>query len=105
MSSEPFIDSLDIITDSPNAEEALTILSIPLPVTKAKVQAAASAFIKRCPIVVIRCGELGAFIQGTQQIKDGCWIAAFWNMDSAGQVVDVTGTLARIYTSPLLTGC
>lgn len=76
---------------SPNAEEALAILSIPLPVTKAKVQAAASALLKRCPVVVIRCGELGAFIQGTGQVKDGCWIAAFWDIDSVGRVVDVTG--------------
>jgi sugar/nucleoside kinase (ribokinase family) len=80
-----------IFLGSPNAEEALSLLSIPLPVSAAKVRSAAARFLAHCSLLIIRCGELGAFIQGKEQQQGGCWIEAFWGEDDKAHIVDVTG--------------
>ncbi|KAG1892696.1 Ribokinase-like protein [Suillus subluteus] len=56
---------------SPNAEEALSLLSLPLVVTKSAVENAASEFLK---------------------MGEGQWIDAFWSStENIDKVVDVTG--------------
>lgn len=83
---------------SPNAEEALSLLSLPLIVTKSAVENAASEFLKigvgkeNSGSVIIRSGALGAYVM-TSDKKRG-WIDAFWSsaedIDNL-MVVDVTG--------------
>ncbi|KAG1863314.1 Ribokinase-like protein [Suillus tomentosus] len=83
---------------SPNAEEALSLLSLPLIVTKSAVENAASEFLKmgvgkeNSGSVIIRSGALGAYVMTSD--KKGQWIDAFWssaeNIDNL-MVVDVTG--------------
>ncbi|KAG1832922.1 Ribokinase-like protein [Suillus variegatus] len=83
---------------SPNAEEALSLLSLPLIVTTSAVENAASEFLKmgvgkeNSGSVIIRSGALGAYVMTSD--KKGRWIDAFWssaeNIDSL-TVVDVTG--------------
>ncbi|RPD61875.1 Ribokinase-like protein [Lentinus tigrinus ALCF2SS1-7] len=81
---------------SPNAEEALSLLSMPANPTKESIESACSAFLdmgigpKGDGAVVIRSGAMGACI-GLK--GNPCsWVEAFWNgEDSADKVVDVTG--------------
>ncbi|KAG2058895.1 Ribokinase-like protein [Suillus hirtellus] len=83
---------------SPNAEEALSLLSLPLIVTKSAVENVASEFLKmgvgkeNSGSVIIRSGALGAYVMTSD--KKGRWIDAFWssaeNIDNL-MVVDVTG--------------
>jgi len=83
--------------DSPNAEEALSLLSIPLPPTRASIEEAADRFLRygigggRRGWVIIRSGEMGAYVKSLE--GGGRWIDAFWtsSADDAGSVVDVTG--------------
>ncbi|KAH7916744.1 Ribokinase-like protein [Hygrophoropsis aurantiaca] len=78
---------------SPNAEEALGLLSLPLPVTRAAVEGAAAQFLalgvgeggKGC--VIIRSGALGAYVKTRE--REGQWIHAFWT--DLSKVLDVTG--------------
>lgn len=83
----------DIDILSPNAEEALRMLAMPLPVTKTKVEEAAAAFIKAgvklC--VIIRCAGLGAYALETGAAGRGFWTPAFWAEKDTGRIVDVTG--------------
>lgn len=80
---------------SPNAEEALGLLSIPLPVTHAKVEEAAKKLLDHGVgeggqgSVVIRSGALGAYAV-SRSIK-GRWVEAFWGPNDLHRVVDVTG--------------
>ncbi|OAX40659.1 Ribokinase-like protein [Rhizopogon vinicolor AM-OR11-026] len=78
---------------SPNAEEALSLLSLPLIVTKPAVENAASEFIKmgvgEGGSVIIRSGALGAYIITSD--RKGQWIDAFWSSENIDRVVDVTG--------------
>ena len=80
---------------SPNAEEALGLLSIPLPVTLAKVEEAANKFLdygvgnSGQGSVVIRSGALGAYV--TSRAAKGRWVEAFWGPNDLRRVVDVTG--------------
>ncbi|KAL0580763.1 hypothetical protein V5O48_001228 [Marasmius crinis-equi] len=76
---------------SPNAEEALSLLSLPLPPTKASIEEAANIFVElgAKEAVVIRSGGLGAYVLTKE--KGGKWIPAFWSSDDANEVVDVTG--------------
>lgn len=82
---------------SPNAEEALGLLSIPLPVTKAKIEEAAVKFLGYGVgeggegSVVIRSGALGAYV--VSRATKGRWVEAFWGPNDLHRVVDVTGTL------------
>ncbi|KAK0191208.1 Ribokinase-like protein [Armillaria mellea] len=78
---------------SPNAEEALLVLSMALPPTKTSVEEAAEKFLefgvgnKGRGSVIIRSGELGAYV--ATRANGGKWIDAFWADQE--KVVDVTG--------------
>ncbi|KAF8204950.1 Ribokinase-like protein [Pholiota molesta] len=80
---------------SPNAEEALSILSIPLPPSKETIEKAADEFLElgvghqRSGWVIIRSGGLGAYVKSLE--TQGRWIEAFWTPEDAAKVVDVTG--------------
>jgi hypothetical protein len=81
---------------SPNAEEALGLLSVPLPVTQVKIEEAAAKFLDYGVgeggqgSVVVRSGELGAYV--VSKATKGRWVEAFWGSNSLHHVVDVTGT-------------
>ncbi|TFK93922.1 Ribokinase-like protein [Polyporus arcularius HHB13444] len=86
----------DISVLSPNAEEALSLLSMPTNPTKQSIEAACSAFLDMGVgptgggAVVIRSGAMGACI-GLRG-SPCTWVEAFWNgEDNADKVVDVTG--------------
>ncbi|TFY72501.1 hypothetical protein EVG20_g506 [Dentipellis fragilis] len=78
---------------SPNAEEALSLLSIPLPTTKPKIEEACARFLEigvgpgRDGWVIVRSGALGAYVASAN--RKGEWISAFWEDEQ--KVVDVTG--------------
>lgn len=80
---------------SPNAEEALGLLSIPLPATRAKIEEAATKFLDygigedAAGSIVIRSGALGAYVMSTS--TKGRWVDAFWGPHDPKRVVDVTG--------------
>ncbi|GLB33586.1 putative pfkB family carbohydrate kinase [Lyophyllum shimeji] len=82
---------------SPNAEEALSLLSIPLPPTRASIEEAADRFLQygvgheRKGWIIVRSGEMGAFVKSLK--SEGRWVDAFWtaSADDAGRIVDVTG--------------
>lgn len=81
---------------SPNAEEALSLLSLPLIVAKSAVENAASEFLKMgvgkesSGSVIIRSGALGAYVMTSD--RKGRWIDAFWSSaENIDKVVDVTG--------------
>ncbi|KAJ7276206.1 Ribokinase-like protein [Mycena haematopus] len=80
---------------SPNAEEALGLLSLPLPPSKKLIEEAAHKFLelgvgtdgKGC--VIIRSGSMGACVA----LKDRPmrWVPAFWSSKDEHKIVDVTG--------------
>jgi len=80
---------------SPNAEEALGLLSRVLPVTQAKIEEAAGRFLdygigdSDQGSVVIRSGALGAYT--ASRAAKGRWVEAFWGPNDLHRVVDVTG--------------
>lgn len=78
---------------SPNAEEALSLLSIPIvqPIAKLTVEEAAQKFLELGAknAVIIRCGALGAYVLTRE--GGGKWIEAYWTKDDASRIVDVTG--------------
>ncbi|KAJ3485052.1 hypothetical protein NLI96_g5240 [Meripilus lineatus] len=80
---------------SPNADEALSLLSITEPVSKAVVEEAASRFLELgvgeegSGSVVIRSGHLGAYIATRK--RGGKWIDAYWGVGNTDKVIDVTG--------------
>jgi len=80
---------------SPNAEEAMGLLSIPLPVTQVKIEEAAAKFLDYgvgeggSGSVVIRSGALGAYV--VSRAAEGRWVEAFWGPNDPHHVVDVTG--------------
>jgi len=66
-------------------------LSIGLPVTRPKVEEAATRFskeVKKC--VIIRCGSMGAYLV-QRGGAGGKWIDAYWTPEDSIKVVDVTG--------------
>jgi hypothetical protein len=81
---------------SPNAEEALALLSLPLPPTRSLIERAANKFLEigvgaeGTGCVIIRSGAMGAFVK--TRASQGMWVGAFWCIDDVGKVVDVTGT-------------
>ncbi|KAF8639802.1 hypothetical protein AX17_001061 [Amanita inopinata Kibby_2008] len=87
----------DISILSPNAEEALSLLSLPLPPSKDTIETAADKFLsygvghEGSGWVVIRSGAMGAYVKSRE--LTGIWIEAFWTPDDSesGKVVDVTG--------------
>ena len=80
---------------SPNADEALSLLSMPLPPVKATIEAACLRFLALgvgpggTGHVVIRSGALGACIASREEPPQ--WIDAFWTETVTEKVVDVTG--------------
>lgn len=80
---------------SPNAEEALSLLSISSPITRKSVEVAAARFLElgedntgpKC--VIIRSGALGAYV--ATKADGGQWVDAFWTTEDSVKVVDVTG--------------
>jgi len=80
---------------SPNAEEAFSLLSRSLPVSKEGIEEAASQFLELgvghegSGWVVIRSGALGAFVESRE--TQGVWVDAFWTPTDEDKVVDVTG--------------
>jgi len=78
---------------SPNAEEALNLLSFSLPPTKSSIEQACKAFLGLgigpggTGWVIIRSGSMGAYVASRSQ--PGAWIDAYWRNDE--RVVDVTG--------------
>ncbi|KAF9468956.1 Ribokinase-like protein [Collybia nuda] len=86
----PFISIL-----SPNAEEALALLSLPLPPTRSSIERAAGMFLdigvgtEGGGWVIIRSGGMGAYLKARN--TEGLWVNAFWTNKDAGKIVDVTG--------------
>jgi len=80
---------------SPNAEEALSLLSFPSQPTKLLVELAAARYLEfgvghhggGC--VIIRSGAMGAYVATRE--KGGRWIEAFWTDKDPHKIVDVTG--------------
>jgi hypothetical protein len=71
-------------------------LSLPLPLSKEGIEAAAHKFLaynigRGSGCVIIRCGAMGAYVKKRE--TSGLWIDAFWMSDDGGRVVDVTGKL------------
>lgn len=88
------LPKIDIL--SPNAIEALTILSMPVEsVTREMVEVACSRLLamdvgkEGKGAVIIRSGELGAYVNQVE--KKGLWVDAYWCEGRSGKVVDVTG--------------
>ncbi|KAI0763271.1 Ribokinase-like protein [Irpex lacteus] len=80
---------------SPNADEALSLLSIPGTPTPSLIEQACQQFLdlgvgpNGSGTVIIRSGHLGAYVK-SQKTK-GQWIPAYWGEEDAEKVVDVTG--------------
>jgi len=80
---------------SPNAEEAFSLLSRPLPLSKEGIEEAAKEFLnfgvghEGSGWVVIRSGALGAYVISRK--TEGAWVEAFWTTTDVNRVVDVTG--------------
>jgi len=80
---------------SPNAEEALGLLSLPLPPSRKLIEEAAHRFLelgvgadgKGC--VIIRSGSMGACV--AQKDQPMRWVPAFWTSKDEDKIVDVTG--------------
>jgi len=88
------LPKIDIL--SPNAMEALTILSMSVEnVTREMVEDACLQLLamdvgkEGKGAVIIRSGELGAYVK--QGRKKGLWIDAYWGENRLEKVVDVTG--------------
>ncbi|KAI0316716.1 Ribokinase-like protein [Amylostereum chailletii] len=80
---------------SPNAEEALSLLSLPLPATRPAIESACATFLALgvgpagSGSVIIRSGAMGAYV--ASRARAGVWVDAFWGDKDAARVVDVTG--------------
>jgi hypothetical protein len=89
-------------TYSPNAEEALSFLADPSPVSKSSIERACKAFLDfgvgpgGTGTVIIRSGSLGAYVASRSQ--PGAWIEAYWRGEE--RVVDVTGDFLRRRPGP-----
>ena len=94
---------------SPNAEEALAFLSMPMPPTKDLIEEACRRFLDMGVgsngngSVIIRSGALGACVGAR---SSPCrWVDALWTESDSGKVVDVTGSPSGLEpTKPRLTG-
>jgi hypothetical protein len=90
---------------SPNAEEAFSLLSMPLPVTKRGIEEACERFLnfgvgessEGC--VIIRSGALGAHVANRD--NGGRWIDAYWAENDLERVVDVTGIFIAARTQAI----
>jgi len=79
---------------SPNAEEALSLLSLSGVPTKELIEHAANKFLDMgvgtagAGCVIIRSGALGAYV--TTRAQGGQWVDPYWT-NNTEKVVDVTG--------------
>ena len=86
---------------SPNAEEALSLLSLPLPPSRESIELAAHRFLEigvgqdKTDWVYIRSGPLGAYIKS--QMTKGAWVDAYWTREDSHKIVDVTGRFEPQY--------
>jgi len=84
-----------VVILSPNADEAFSLLSRPLPLSKEGIEEAAKEFLnfgigrQGNGWIVIRCGALGAYVKSAD--TEGAWIDAYWTSTDVERVVDVTG--------------
>ena len=85
---------------SPNAEEALSLLSMPIQPTKERIEETCRLFLDMGVgphgngWVIVRSGAMGACIasRGSHCV----WIDAFWTGEqSSDKIVDVTGMFPR----------
>jgi len=82
---------------SPNAEEALSLLSRKDAPTKELVEWAAEMLLASGAEkdwhgwVIIRSGAMGAYVRS--RAHEGAWVEAYWTESDAEKVVDVTGVL------------
>ncbi|KAI0092828.1 Ribokinase-like protein [Irpex rosettiformis] len=80
---------------SPNADEALSLLSIPGTPTCALIEQACQRLLDLgvgpdgSGTVIIRSGHLGAYVKS--RTKEGWWVPAYWGEENKAKVVDVTG--------------
>ncbi|KAH6915139.1 Ribokinase-like protein [Coprinopsis sp. MPI-PUGE-AT-0042] len=80
---------------SPNAVEALSLLSMPSIETKDSIERAASSFLDFSigedgkGWVIIRSGAMGAYVRSRG--RPGRWIEAYWTPEDEKRIVDVTG--------------
>lgn len=92
-SSNAFFHALTSI--SPNAEEALSLLSLPLPPSRESIELAARKFLEigvgqdKTGWVIIRSGALGAYMKS--QVTKGAWVDAYWTREDSHKIIDVTG--------------
>ena len=84
---------------SPNAEEALSLLSMPHPPTKELIEAACAKFLEFGVgrdgegHVIIRSGPMGSYVASRK--KAGIWVDAYWKSEkNPEKIVDVTGILS-----------
>jgi hydroxymethylpyrimidine/phosphomethylpyrimidine kinase len=83
------IESLDRC--SPNAEEGLSLLSLPQPPTRTLIEQAANSFLHfGAHSVIVRSGALGAYIKSSKDVP-GQWVEAYFTGNEANRVIDVTG--------------
>jgi len=76
---------------SPNAEEALSLLSMRVPPTKVEIERAADVLLSfGARTIIIRSGALGAYVKVSGK-ETGTWIPAFFSGADSARVVDVTG--------------
>jgi sugar/nucleoside kinase (ribokinase family) len=87
---------------SPNAREACNLLSLPYESepTRSLIEEAANQFYQfgigpnGSGSIVIRSGELGAFVKDS--VGPGLWVDAYWK-ENNDRVVDVTGEVPIIF--------
>lgn len=91
---------------SPNAEEALSLLSLPLPPSKESIELATDKFLEigvgrnKSGWVIIRCGALGAYMRS--EMKKGMWVQAYWTAQDDDKIVDVTGWSFKAHAAHLI---
>ncbi|KAF8576445.1 Ribokinase-like protein [Ramaria rubella] len=87
------LSSISIL--SPNAEEALSLLSLPLPPTQDTIEQAASMFLELGVgnsgngTIIIRSGGMGAYVM--TRSRGGRWVPAYWTTEDQHKIIDVTG--------------
>lgn len=84
-----------VLFTSPNAEEALSLLSLPLAPSRESIELATDKFLEigvgegKTGWVIIRSGPLGCYMKS--QMTKGVWVDAYWTTKDNHKVVDVTG--------------
>lgn len=80
---------------SPNAEEALSLLSMPQPPNKENIEEACHKLLELGigregrGHVIIRSGPMGAYVASRD--RPSRWVEAYWTQADSGSIVDITG--------------